>query len=224
MTSPWVGKCIAVVREQRIELWDVAKSKLLKAAPFEHTRIDASSFSRDGKLLAISDRNELMLWNWEANTHERIALGRRVDSLAFSPDGKFLAEGPAAAENIQVRDVATRTVVRTLANRARRSMSVPRMAYTQSGRVLIAGDTTASANEAAKPHRVNLWDTADGSLAHQLTIPEGLPQSLEVSPNGRYLVAMVSGNDGVRMSVWRLDGELRVAEPGPKPPATTRPP
>ena len=31
-------KVIAVVREKQIELWDVATSKLMKAAPFKYTR------------------------------------------------------------------------------------------------------------------------------------------------------------------------------------------
>jgi hypothetical protein len=65
-----------------------ATTKKLKAAPFRHTRIDAAQFSPDGKLLAISDRNELVLWRWEENTHERIDLGRCIGSLTFTPDGK----------------------------------------------------------------------------------------------------------------------------------------
>lgn len=215
------GKAIAVVREKRIELWDVATSKLLKAAPFKYTRIDAASFSPDGKLLAISDQNDLVLWRWKENTHERINLGRCVGSLTFSPDDKFLAEGPTPRENIQIRDVETRKVVQTLTNGTKRSMNVPRMAYSQGGRVLITCDSITFANEIAVPHRINFWDTEDGSLAHQLAIPAGLPQTLDVSPNGRYLVAMLedTGASSMMLSVWRLDGEHPAKEPGPTPPA-----
>jgi WD40 repeat protein len=217
------GKVVAVVREQQIELWDSATTKKLKAAPFQHTRIDAASFSPDGQLLALSDRNELVLWRWEENTHERIELGWRVGSLTFSPDGKFLAEGPTSRENIQIRDVETRKVVQTLANGAKLKMNVPRMAYSQGGRVLIACDNITFVQETAVPHRINLWDMADGSLAHQLPIPAGLPQTLDVSPNGRNLVAMLEDSDGVKLSVWRLDGENSVKEAGPTPPAAVRP-
>jgi WD40 repeat protein len=218
------GKVVAVVREKQIELWDTATAKKLKAAPFKHTRIDAASFSPDGKLLAISDRNELVLWRWEENTHERIALGRRVGSLTFSPDGKFLAEGPAPRENIQIRDLETRKVVQALANGTKRSMNVPRMAYAQGGRVLIACDNIASGKEVAVPHRINLWDTASGSLAHQIALPAGLPSGIDVTPNGRYLAAMLDeGGSGRKLSVWRLDGEKPVTEPVSPPPAATRP-
>ena len=117
----------------------------------------------------------------------------------------------------------TRRVVQTLANGTNRSMNVPRMAYSQSGRVLIACDNITFAKEIAVPHRIHLWDMADGSVAHQLTIPAGLPKTLDVSPNGRYLVTMLEDSDGVRLSAWRLDGEHRVKEPGPTPPASVRP-
>jgi len=118
--------------------------------------------------------------------------------------------------------VETQKVVQTLANGTRLSMNVPRMAYAQSGRVLIACDNITFVKEIAVPHRINLWDMAEGSLAHQLTIPAGLPQTLDVSPNGRYLVSMLEDSDGVRLSVWRLNGENRVKEPGPTPPAAVR--
>src|SRR5205807_6385235 len=131
------GKVVAVVRAKQIELWDTATTKKLKAAPFTFTRIDTAQFSPDGRLLALSDRNELVLWRWEENTHERIDLGRRVGSLTFTPDGRFLAEG-SAREDIRIRDVETRKVVQTLADGTKRPTTAPRLAYTQGGRVLIA--------------------------------------------------------------------------------------
>jgi WD40 repeat protein len=218
------GEVVAVVREKQVELWDAATAKKLKAAPFKHTRIDAAQFSPDGKLLAISDRNELVLWRWEEDKHERIDLGRCVGSLAFTPDGRFLAEGPTPGENIQVRDVATRKVVQTLANGTKQLMSVPRMAYIQGGRVLIACDNITPGKEVAVPHRITLWGTASGTIAHQIALPAGLPSSIDVTPNGRYLAAMLDdGESGMKLSVWRLDGEKPEAEPGTTAPASDRP-
>jgi WD40 repeat protein len=218
------GKVVAVVREKQIELWDAAAAKKLKVAPFKHTRIDAAQFSPDGRLLAVSDRNELVLWRWEENTHERIDLGRCVGSLVFTPDGKFLAEGPTPRENIQVRDVDTRKVVQALANGTKQLMNVPRMAYTQGGRVLIGCDNIMLVKEVAVPHRITLWDTASGSIAHQIALPAGLPSGIDVSPNGKYLAAMLDDGDaGMKLSVWRLDGEKPVTDPLPPPPAADRP-
>jgi WD40 repeat protein len=215
---------VAVRREQSLEVWDIATAKKLKAAPFKHTRIDAAQFSPDGKLLAIADQNELVLWRWEEEKAERISLGRKVGSLAFSSDGKFLAEGPTSRENLQIRDVETRQVVQTLANETKSSMTVPRMAYTQGGRVLIACDKSLHGKEIAVPQRINLWDTASGVIAHQIALPSGLPQNLVVSPNGRHLAVIVDdGESGMKLSVWRLDGEKPVKEPVVTPPASGPP-
>ncbi len=218
------GAVVAVVRDKQVELWDIATAKKLKAAPFKSAAIDAARFSPDGKLLAISDRNELVLWRWEENTHERIDLGRRVGSLAFTPDGKSLAEGPAPGDSISVRDVATRKVVRTLTNGTKRSLNVPRMAYTQGGRVLIACDHGADGKYVAVPRRITLWDTASGAIAHQIALPAGLPVGIDITPNGRYLTAMLDdGDSGMKLSVWGLDGAKPVTEPGPTPPASVPP-
>jgi WD40 repeat protein len=217
------GKTVAVLRDNQIELWDIAATKKLKAAPFQQAQIDAAAFSPDGQLLAISDHNELILWRWEENTPERIDLGRRVASLVFSPDGKFLAEGPSAGENIQIRSVATHQIVETLANSEHQSMNIPRMVYTQGGRVLITCDNTKLPKENATPNRITLWDTADGSLAHQLKIPAGVPRTFEVSPNGRYLITMIEDSDGLNLSGWQLDGMNPTEESAPTPPATASP-
>jgi RNA polymerase sigma factor (sigma-70 family) len=218
------GKAVAVVRKKKIELWDAVASKLLKTAPFEHARIDAACFSPDGRLLALAHGKELVLWRWEEGTHERIAVGRRLGSLTVSPDGKFLAEGPAPGDNIQIRDLETRKVVRTLSNGTKQPMSVPRMVFTQGGRVLIACDNIPAAKDGAVPYRILFWDTSDGSIAHRIALPDGKPVGLEVSLHGRYLAAMLDdGASGIKLGVWRLDGEKPPTDDPVPAPAAARP-
>jgi WD40 repeat protein len=218
------GQIVAVVRDKQIELWDSATVKKAKTAPFKHTRIDAAQFSPDGKLLAISDRNDLVLWRWEDNTHERIDLGRRVGSLAFTPDGRFLAEGPTPGDDIRIRAMATYKVVQTLSAGTRRPLNVARLAYTQGGRVLIACDNPVGEKVSTEPHRIIFWDTATDSIAHQIALPAGLLSSIDVSPSGRYLAAMQGNADsGMTLTVWRLDGQPPVVEQPPFPPAADRP-
>jgi beta-lactamase regulating signal transducer with metallopeptidase domain/WD40 repeat protein len=218
------GKGVAVVRDGSIEVWDAQAVKVLKSAPFHFVRIDAAAFSPDGSLLAISDRNELVLWNWEAGQHERIDLGRTVGSLTFSPDGKYLAEGPSPRHEIQIREVATGRVVQSLDNGTRRSMNVPSMVYSQGGRVLIACDNITHVQEIAVSHRIYVWDTVTGAVAHRIALPGQLPSNLGVSPNGRHLVTVVDdGQSGKKLRAWRLDGRIPVVQPLHEAPASVRP-
>jgi hypothetical protein len=103
-------------------------------------------------------------------------------------------------------------------------MSVPRLAYTQGGRVLIACDNILSEKGSAVPHRITLWDTASGSIAHQIAPPAGLPSGIDVTPNGRYLAAMIDdGAASLGLHVCGLDGAKPMTEPGPAPPASAGP-
>ena len=116
--------------------------------------------------------------------------------------------------------VESRKVVLALSTGTKQQLSVPGMAYTQGGRVLIGCDNITFAKGIAVPHRIHLWDAADGSLAHQIALPAGLPLGIDVSPNGKYMAAMLDdGDSGRKLSVWRLDGEKPVPEAAAAPPA-----
>jgi hypothetical protein len=94
----------------------------------------------------------------------------------------------------------------------------------QGGRVLIVLDNTMSAKDTGAQPRVNLYDTVSGSIAHQIVLPAGMPRSIDVSPDGRYLAAMLDdGDSGMKLSVWRLDGKKPAVEEGPQAPASVRP-
>lgn len=208
------GKELVVVRAGKVELWNTVTGELITQAPFEIQRIDASASAPDGTL-AIADGDTIILWDWRNDKHERIAIEQRTTSLEFSPDGQFLAEGPENS-NVRLRDLKTRKIVRTFSSD--QPLSVPDLAFTQSGRVLIACDN--SGDNVSKP-RIFQWDTADGSLAHQITVP-GLPQAFDISPNELYLVARVTDSEGSKLMGWRLDGGTVERPTGNAPPASGR--
>jgi RNA polymerase sigma factor (sigma-70 family) len=204
---------VAVVRNGAIELWDLATAKLKKTAPFNTKRIDAAALSPDGSTLAVSDWNDLVLWRWTENAHERIDLGHTVGSLAFSPDGKTLAEGPSPRDAVRLRDVGTRKVERSLFNGTKQSLDVPKMAFTQGGRLLVAANAIHLAKEIPVPHRIHFWDTLTGGVAHEIAILDGFPRYLDVSPDGRTLIAAIEHDGGVRLAAWAIDGEGPAAPP-----------
>ncbi|MEM7312464.1 MAG: M56 family metallopeptidase [Planctomycetota bacterium] len=201
------GTHVAVIRNNKIELWDTVNSKLVQSASFLYRQVDASKFSPDGQLLAIADQRKLHLWQWKENAHEEISLEAPLSALAFSPGGEFIAEGPSDGNTVNIRDVQSRSVVRSL--EAPRGIKAAGLRFTQGGRVLIGADSKereASSSNAMTEPRIFLWDVASGELAHQLEIA-GLPRSFDVSPNELYLVSQVEDKDGVRLAGWRLDGK-----------------
>jgi beta-lactamase regulating signal transducer with metallopeptidase domain/WD40 repeat protein len=214
------GNVVAVVRDNRVELWDTTTTKRIKQAPFNQASIDAAKFSPDSNLLAISDRHTLVLWRWQEDKYERIELGEEVASLAFSPDGKRLAAGPAAGTSIKIRDTETKEIVQLL---SRDSISVPQLTFAQGGRVLIACDRQQFKDpsiDGKKLPRIFLWDTLDGSLAHEIITAGPVPE-FQLSPNERYLVAHVNGPRLTTLDGWRLDGES-VVNGGNQPPASVK--
>lgn len=73
--------------------------------------ITAVAYSPDSKLLAISGYHEILLYNGDGTNLEArlVGLSERIQSLAFSPDGKWLAAAggsPGRFGEVQVWDIA----------------------------------------------------------------------------------------------------------------------
>src|SRR5262249_28065965 len=81
----------------RVELWDVATSKLLKQMAGVQKAAYRAVFAPDGKVLASASSTEEDFRFWDVATGEEVW---RVETrpwfaygIAFSPDGKLLAAG-----------------------------------------------------------------------------------------------------------------------------------
>jgi RNA polymerase sigma factor (sigma-70 family) len=188
----------------RVEVWDVVEMKKLKTAPFEFNRIDAAALAPDGSLVAVSGLNEIAYWKWrDGDKYDRLKVGRKVDALVFSPDGKFVAEGPDTRMTVEVRDVATLKVARELSDPAqpRVPFSVAGMAFADSGKTLAFGNGVGLVESIPVPHRIHFWDVTSGMLTLQLDLKGGAPSSLDVSPDGKAL-ATLTADGGVSLRVF----------------------
>jgi RNA polymerase sigma factor (sigma-70 family) len=193
----------------RIEVWDVVEHKMLKAAPFAFGRLDAAAIAPDGSLVAVSGTNEIAYWKWREDTgdkYDRLKVGRKVDALVFSPDGKFVAEGPDSRMTVEVRDGATLKVAQELSDQAqpRIPQMVAGMVFADSGKTLVFGNRVSLIESIPVPHRIHFWDLKSGKLTRQIDLKGGVPSSLDVSPDGKTLAAVTS-DGGVSLRVFDLD-------------------
>jgi uncharacterized protein with WD repeat len=87
------GRYFATAGEDKlIRIWDVKKSTPIKKFKAHKTAINSVCFSSDGKLIASGGwRGYLKIWNIDGKLIKKKYTGTSIASIAFSPDGEFLA-------------------------------------------------------------------------------------------------------------------------------------
>jgi WD40 repeat protein len=224
--------------DHTVKLWDVGVATKDFSSPPEvrtlrHTGwVRSVAFSPDGRLLAsgssyyIWDGNKttfygtVELWNVETGQKVRTLSGAPVRSVAFSPDGRWLASVESTVKLWNV-DIATKDLFSPLEARFLRGyMSlVTRVAFSPDGRLLASGSENGT---------VKLWDVATGQEVRTLRGHTSWVTSVAFSPDGRLLasgswdktvklwdvetgqeVRTLSGHtDGVRSVAFSPDGRL----------------
>ena len=156
----------------------------------------------------VSDANDVTYWKWQTNEEPRtIHVGRKIDSLAFSPDSRYLAEGPDAQGDIQLRDMTTLEVVRAVKDKFGSPFIVCAAAlkFSADGSKLIAGNEAMVDWRKLKiPYRLFIWDVESGKLLRQIATPNHLVRGVDISPDGKHIAARL---DSSYVAVWSTEKE-----------------
>jgi WD40 repeat protein len=112
-----------------------------------------------------------------------------VSSVAYSPDGRFVASG-SADSSIKIWDLETGREIWTLPEH---EAAVESLAYSPDGRRIVSG---------AADYSIKLWDVETGEEIKSLIGHSNVVNSVAYSPDGRLVV---SGSADRTVKVWDLE-------------------
>jgi WD40 repeat protein len=199
------GKTLALVRDDSTTLWDLSTNKeagqLIRK---EGGRVTSLAFSPDGSRLAVTATN-LTVEVWRVAERRSIPFDSYETwaySVAYSPDGKYLAMGFQDGK-IRICDADD---ARSCAVLKGHREAVSSLSFSPDGRLLFSCDNQASYLHlsGSEETTVKTWDAA-AALREQLPMPGMLTKGISVlaySPDGKTLVA--AGNSS---QVMLLDAE-----------------
>ncbi|SDT78505.1 AAA family ATPase [Actinoplanes derwentensis] len=172
---------------------------------------NSAAVSPDGTRIAIGD-NIGLIRLWDAATLTEITpplayTGSDADliwvnSVEFSPDGRYLASGALMAEGVKIWDASTGRLIHTLP-------AFGAVTWLPGTSTVVATSTKTAGGQTA----LGFWDAASGRSVRTLPVGKGSGASLSISPDGTHLAEV--GNDP-SVEIWRLrDGKLLASLPGP---------
>jgi len=116
-----------------IKFWEVKTAKLLRSID-EGNAVYAVEFSPDGQSFASVQGDETVIWNLKKR--KMIRIPEAVSSVAFGPDGKFIATGRGYKE-VNLWDAETGRLIKTFSFGKRTKEEFSSVTFGLNGRMLI---------------------------------------------------------------------------------------
>lgn len=165
-----------------------------------------ASLSADGKMAAVASRDgTTSVQDIETGTTVATLSDRRVDEVAFSPDGDLLA-GSDGFRTISFWN--TSDWGEPVANIPLQGKQTQKLVFSPDGTRIAALQSSES---------ISVWSSPEGALLQQLAIPSGnMMEKVAFSPDGTFVMAVNWDNEAF---VWRLGENAEPLRISPSAPA-----
>jgi WD40 repeat protein len=178
---------------------DATEPKFKKSLSGHTQGVISVAYSPDGRLLASGDEGgEVRVWNVPDGTPRFVlpALEGEAYALAFSPDGKFLLTAAAQSNgDINIWNAETGKPDGDLKGH---TSGVYEVSFGSDGKTLVSGGRDAT---------IRIWDFAARHELRGIPVPNAQwLRSVVVSAGGK--IAVGSGGEGGKVSLWGSDGQL----------------
>lgn len=182
-------------------LWDIHKQQVVEIARKQKFKYDFSSpcFSPTGKVIAFAEQTILRF-----DTDSGELLEPKFDagicmSLAFSPDGAFLASDSRCG-SIQIWDAATGSRLRTLTGH---SQWVGCLSFSTDSHTLVS---------TSDDRTIRVWDSITGEEDQVFDGHGDTAIYLKFFPNGRRFVTLHDTENGGVLRLWQLGLDQEVGQ------------
>ncbi len=186
------GQKLATIGGQTVRLWDLTKGEELEVVAQENSsQMDAIAFSPDRNEIAWGVYNKIKLQNLNDPRLSRTLQKHTntVFSIAFSPDGQWVASGEMS-NRIKIWHAAGGDAVHTLQGH---SGSVYSVRFSPDGKILAS---------ASRDMTIKFWDPSSGQELRTLPGHWEPVLCLRFSPDGSLLA---SGSENGTIKLWNVN-------------------